>query len=583
MLAQLGFLSWITTLEKKAELDLRKTERAREIADTINQAARHALDAATTYGDSTSLSDIGVSDETYVNHKRTLDEDYAKLRLLALDNAELKEMIERSSSAGSKSLEILLAIKRSRLSKNDSNRPYEKQLWKKLRSILPQIITDELLEFGRDQQSQARQLMLQQSEAREKAMLITVVGGCANVILTVLLATALVRWLTSRLSVIEENTYRVASGLPLRARIEGDDEVSRIDATFHRMVEELALARSKESAMVNLARDMVCSLSAEGCFVLVNPASIEILQVPPEELLGTHFIDLVKPEMVKDVIDFMDELRRGVDRQPMELALRHSNGSYTDILWSAVWSRDNQVFISILHDISVWKQAQQIRQEVMAMITHDLRNPLATVNNILELIDRGVIKPTDERFSSSISMARRNGDRMLSLISDFLDMQKIRAGQMQLELRPLELQELFRSVEEMTAATLEVAGVTLHSLDNDISCLADADRILRVLCNLVSNAAKFSPRNSAVELIAEEVGGMVRVSVRDRGRGIPANMLSSVFERYQQVYVADSKLKGGSGLGLAICKDIVCLHGGEIWVESEEGKGSCFTFTLALA
>lgn len=583
MLAQLGFLSWITVLENRAEADLRKTEQAREIADAINQAARHALDAATTYGDSPSLDDIGVSDETYVNHRKTIDGDYARLRALAQGNIELQQMVERSGTAGNNSLRILLEIKRSRLGKNVNQRAYEKQLWKKLRSILPQIITDELLEFGRDQQSQARQLMLQQSESRQMAMMITVLGGCANVVLTALLATALVRWLTSRLSVIEENTYRFASALPLHAPLQGDDEVSRIDTTFHRMVGELALARSKESALVNLARDLVCSLSGEGRFVLVNPASREILQIPPEELLGAHIVDLVRPEMVKDTIGFMDELRSGIDRPPMELQLRRRDGTYTDLLWSAIWSKDNQVFISILHDVSVWKQAQQLKQEIMAMITHDLRNPLATVNNVLELIDRGVIKPADEKFSSSIAMARRNGDRMLSLISDFLDMQKIRAGQMQLELEPQEMQKLFSSVDEMTAATFEIAGVTLRSSANGIVCLADADRILRVLTNLVSNAAKFSPRDSVVELIAEKNDGLARISVRDQGRGIPAHLLASVFERYQQVNVADSKLKGGSGLGLAICKDIVSLHGGEIWVESAEGKGSTFTFTLALA
>ncbi len=86
-----------------------------------------------------------------------------------------------------------------------------------------------------------------------------------------------------------------------------------------------------------------------------------------------------------------------------------------------------------------------------------------------------------------------------------------------------------------------------------------------------------------VELVAEKRDGLARISVRDQGRGIPSHLLASVFERYQQVNVADSKLKGGSGLGLAICKDIVSLHGGEIWVESAEGKGSTFTFTLALA
>jgi signal transduction histidine kinase len=190
--------------------------------------------------------------------------------------------------------------------------------------------------------------------------------------------------------------------------------------------------------------------------------------------------------------------------------------------------------------------------------------------------------PSTGQAKAMIELALNNTDRLSRLVNDILDLQRIEAGQLIVNMQPVNASDLMRHSVEATrglAAQSEVT-INLHTVDETLD--GDADRLVQALVNLLGNAIKFSPRGASVEFTAEKSGRNVIFRVRDHGRGIPPEQLEVIFERFAQVDASDSREKGGSGLGLAICRSIVQQHGGRVWAESQPGQGSTFSLQIPL-
>jgi len=179
-----------------------------------------------------------------------------------------------------------------------------------------------------------------------------------------------------------------------------------------------------------------------------------------------------------------------------------------------------------------------------------------------------------------LEIALQNTERLVRLINDLLDIERMQAGKVSMAKTTCNLAELMTQAGEGMQAMADKAEVRLVVQPLQTELWVDPDRIIQTLTNLLSNAIKFSPAGTTVRLSAEPQGEQFIVQVTDQGRGIPAEKLESIFERFQQVDASDSREKGGTGLGLAICRSIVHQHGGRIWVESMPGKGATFFFTL---
>jgi PAS domain S-box-containing protein len=348
------------------------------------------------------------------------------------------------------------------------------------------------------------------------------------------------------------------------------------------MAAELKETSRRQGAIVDNAQDVICSLDKGGTFLEINPACQDVLGYDREALVGKHLIDLVAAEDRTKALEFMENLRGGTNLKPREILLKKQDQKPIDALWSAHWSEEEETFFCVIHDITDRRQAERMKQEVVAMVTHDLRTPLATIQNFLEFLEDGFYGSVNEKGAKYLVLAQRNSDRMISLINDLLDIEKIKSGMMEIDLIELPLGKSFDLCRELQTSYADQLGVKLDFHPTNLIVNADEDRLARVLSNLVSNALKYSPRGGTVSIWAERQGKMAYIVVQDQGPGVPANMLESVFDRFQQVRGHGPKTKGGSGLGLAICKAIVELHGGKIWLKSEEGKGSAFTFSLPL-
>jgi signal transduction histidine kinase len=226
------------------------------------------------------------------------------------------------------------------------------------------------------------------------------------------------------------------------------------------------------------------------------------------------------------------------------------------------------------------EDAARQKQDMINMLTHDLRTPLTAISGTLEII-RGGESKFSERDKQLFKLAERNGKRMMALINDLLDIEKINSGMMTAETTDVCLAIVFEDVKLSVADWVADRGIKLLIDDTDLFVKADREKLDRVMYNLVSNAIKFSPAGGTISLKAVSTSEEVEVIVIDEGCGIPPEELTSIFERFRQSTAENQKVQGGSGLGLYICKSIVTLMGGKIWATNEPGQGAAVHFTLA--
>lgn len=232
-------------------------------------------------------------------------------------------------------------------------------------------------------------------------------------------------------------------------------------------------------------------------------------------------------------------------------------------------------------DITERQRVDRLKAEMIGIVSHELRTPIGAVQGALKLLER--LLPTDlaPRERELLALAMRNTQRLLSLVNDLLDLEKLEGGSATFEMLDTPVARVFTIASDATAPLAEQAGVLLDWKDGGIVVRGDADRLAQVVINLVGNAIKFSPRGGSVCVDAVPDPSGTRIRVADSGRGIPPEEIDRVFERFAQVQRGDATEKGGTGLGLAIARAIVLQHGGRIWVESTVGKGSTFQFTVA--
>ncbi len=237
----------------------------------------------------------------------------------------------------------------------------------------------------------------------------------------------------------------------------------------------------------------------------------------------------------------------------------------------------------LIRDISERRAIERMKDELLSIVSHELRTPLTSLRGSLGLLAAGLVGKLPKRAQRMLEIAITNSDRLIRLLNDVLDLERMRAGRLTLQLGPHTAISIVEAAVGQTWCLADKAGVRLSLGEVDGIVNADADRVVQVLTNLISNAVKFSPSGSVVLLASASNGERVRFSVADRGRGIPAHQLEAIFERFGQVDASDSRRNRGTGLGLAICRGIVEQHKGRLWAESALGQGSTFYVELASA
>ncbi len=326
----------------------------------------------------------------------------------------------------------------------------------------------------------------------------------------------------------------------------------------------------------------------EGPVILdVNQTFSAMVGRSRDELRGGDFSAITHPDELEA---FQSLTPKTIDGFQREIRfLRRDGNELWGILTLSLLRDEGGIprnVIGVLQDITTRKEAEQVKDEFISIVGHELRTPLTSIRGSLGLLEGGVFGELPEDAQSMLELAVTNTDRLVRLINDVLDIERMDAGRIELELAPVSASALVANAIQVVQMNATQAGLTLLAdVDEDLTVEVDADRIVQVLVNLLGNAIKFSPSRGTVTVTATAGAepGRARFAVKDTGRGIPADRLESIFERFRQVDSSDAREMGGSGLGLAIARDIVSHHGGEMSVESEVGVGSTFYFTLPLA
>ncbi|MDB4873621.1 MAG: domain S-box [Gemmatimonadetes bacterium] len=348
-----------------------------------------------------------------------------------------------------------------------------------------------------------------------------------------------------------------------------------------RRAAELALqdSESRHRLLMEQAADAILIVDSEAVCVEANARATEIVGRPRSEIIGLPLKAFVRGEKPGSTAG-LPMLRYG-QVTTGEFWVTRPDGSRVPVEIRATLLDDGRVQI-IARDISERKEVDRLKGEFVSMVSHELRTPLSSIRGALGLLASGKLDSDPEKRRRMRELAVANTDRLIRLINDILDVERINSNAATFEQTSCSVRELVEQVVETIAPLAERAGTTVHWEAADVHIWADPDRITQTLMNLVDNAIKFSPAGSTVHVSVRADETFATFAVGDQGRGIPADKLASVFDRFQQVDASDSREKGGSGLGLAISRGIVEQHGGKMWVESVLGVGSTFLFTIPL-
>lgn len=569
-------------LQTEAETQALRARKAAAVTNAVNVISEQVYQFMTTLqGSKLDKNFVMSKDLTAV--KVAGNEQYALLTEALKGDAQKWQVVANSRAAYNEALDIFQFLQKNIDAQEElGDSGGRKKYLRRLRVVAQNVLSPDLLEINREGKDISRRSPEEESRIRTMQKSLLLFAVAINVALAIAAALYLVRGISARLQTVIENTSRFARRETLLPPLKGTDEISRLDHQFHRVSAALTETSERERAVVENARDLICSIDPQGRFLAVNSACQRILGYSVEQLVGRYYIDTVVSEDTAHVLAKMEDATKTMVA-PFEVRMKRHDNSNVDTLWTVSYSASQKSTFCVIHDDSDRKEAQRMREEVLNMLTHDLKTPLSTINNFHEMLGAEMLGELNPRGREILRIAERNSARMMGLINDMLDIEKIKSGMMVLEVAPVELHLVLESAAASLRGLADSAGVLIEVVPTDIVINADENRLARVVTNLLSNAIKFSSRGKSIKITSTRVGEVARIDVADQGRGIPAKVLPTIFDPYTQSDAGDAVKKGGTGLGLTICKALVELHGGEISVHSVEGEGTTFSFTIPCA
>lgn len=416
---------------------------------------------------------------------------------------------------------------------------------------------------------------------------ILVTATVISLIITAVLGFFLARTITRPMADMRDHALAMARGdFSRKVKVYGDDEIGQLASAFNDLTRKLQEAnaitegeRKKLSSILSFMTDGVVATDSDGMIILMNDRAEQMLNVSRQNVLGTSILKLFR---LSDKMTW-DEFYSG----PETILLDFSDDEETYILRSShsfILQEDGSIngLIAVLHDITEQEQIEEERREFVVNVSHELRTPLTTLKSYIEALQDGAWK--DEEIAPRfLSVIGDETDRMIRLVNDLLQLSKMDKKEYNFHIEEVEFIEFFNKIIDRFEMSKSDEIHFVRNLQAGPAYVQiDKDKMTQVIDNIISNALKYSPEGGTITFRCWKQAKKLRVSISDEGVGIPKANLPKIFDRFYRVDRARSRQLGGTGLGLAIAKEIVHGHGGDIWAESEWGKGTTISFTLPL-
>lgn len=576
--AQLIFIFVLGVLLRQVEVEAQRIERSRAIINEANVLTKLVYDAGTALV-AYNISKNRIFDSSFRRSIEQIEEELRLMKGLLNETPEQIQKMERIEKLMRKGLSLMQSSRR----RSDSS-PLALSLLQDHRRVETEATIKELVNEIDNviQLEKEAEKAHPVSEAATRQVLETaiIVGIVLNALFAILMVAVFNRNVSTRLSALIDNTIRLGRGDTLTPPLSGNDELTQLDQTFRVMALSLEESTKQQTAIIENASDVICSIDRKNAFSHVSAAALTVWGFSPDELIGKRIQEIIFEEDIETTMQAFAQIAETKGSGNVHSRVQRKDDALVDILWSVQWSQSEQSLFCVAHDITQAKEAERLKQDFMEMVSHDIRTPLTSVTATLQMMELGVRPENNEK---DLRIARRNISQVITLLNELLDVHKMKAGKLDLDLESIDAKGLIaEAIDSVKAyATREKISITEPQSTALISC--DADRMRQVIVNLLSNAIKFSPPESSIKTEIEESGAQVNISVIDSGPGVPEEFHEAIFDRFKQVQKSDATVKGGKGLGLYICKSIVQEHGGDIGVDSEPGKGSRFWIRLSRA
>ncbi|WP_164511920.1 CHASE3 domain-containing protein [Brevundimonas fluminis] len=364
--------------------------------------------------------------------------------------------------------------------------------------------------------------------------------------------------------------------------------VWRFVTTRTALMERLAASAARQQATLDSAIDAIVTLNPSGSVESVNAAGERMFGWPASDLIRRDvgvLIDLAdngEGAFLRRLGESQGALEGGIVR---EMTARRRDGSTfpVDVALGAMDLPTGRHLVAVVRDISERRRIEAMKDAFVSTVSHELRTPLTSIAGSLGLLAGGAAGELPEKASRLIGIAHSNSQRLVRLINDILDVEKLESGRQPMTMEVLDLRDVARRSVEGVQGYADQLGVVLSLGEGEPAPVrGDMDRLIQVVTNLLSNAAKFSPSGGEVSVGVNPETRIARLSVADRGPGIPDAFRARIFGKFAQADASDARAKGGTGLGLAIAREIAERHGGRLWFESQEGEGATFHLDLPL-
>jgi len=353
----------------------------------------------------------------------------------------------------------------------------------------------------------------------------------------------------------------------------------------------LSYSDAKKNSIVDNLLDAVVLIDEHNCIIRFNPAAEGMFGYEEQEVIGLN-VSLLCPEPIRGkhdnyIAEYISSHEKRIIGKDREVMALRKDGSTFPILLAVneLWLDGKRHFTGMIKDITQQKEMERVKNEFISTVSHELRTPLTSIRGALGLIIGGATGDISPQHTSLLDIAVNNTERLLMLINDILDIEKIEAGKLRFEIKRIDLVQLIQQCIIDNTGIAEEYGMSYQFTPQYKHVLVNGDegRLFQVITNLLSNAAKFSPHadNVDIELVVHD--GLARITVTDYGMGIAPEFMPKLFDKFTQADSTDVRQSSGTGLGLSISKAIVAKHQGEIFAESKLGQGASFHIELPLA